>query len=70
MIDFLFGALIGAFGIIVLAMHFSRRAQSKSPPQQQHGVSAIGVSMNGNSAEPMTLHNATAIFRQLDNGSA
>jgi len=73
MIDFLFGAIVGAWGVIVLAMYFGRRSQAQGAelaPRGQKGIAATSISL-GNNAEPQTtLADELAIFKQLDRGNA
>jgi hypothetical protein len=44
MIDFLAGLALGAFGMIVIALHLGNRAQK--PTHKPKGVSAIGMDLN------------------------
>jgi hypothetical protein len=68
MIDFIAGLALGIFGIIVIALHLGNRAQTK-PQQQQHGIVATSISLNGNT-DKRTLQDELAIFREQPNGSA
>ena len=64
---FLIGILVGILGLVALAVKLADR---KEPEAADTRIAATSVSMNGNSAEPMPLHDLTRIFREPTNGRA
>jgi hypothetical protein len=61
--DFVCGILVGAFGLLVIAVHYANKAKAK--PEAKPQASAIGMDISGN-GNRNTLGGELMIFRQPD----